>query len=45
MEGTAWDLRKPVPLGERLQQVPGGKGFDNNFCLAPSDGQPQFAAR
>nr|KAG5714503.1 hypothetical protein BaRGS_006949 [Batillaria attramentaria] len=43
---TAWDLRKPVRLGERLTQVPGGKGFDINFCLPPdSSGKPRLAAK
>lgn len=46
VEGTAWDLRTPVRLGDRLLQVPGGKGFDINFCLPENTaGAPQLAAR
>ena len=33
MEGTPFDLRKPVLIGPRLQEVP-GLGFDHNFCLS-----------
>ncbi|KAH9512269.1 hypothetical protein Btru_041352 [Bulinus truncatus] len=33
VNGSEFDLRTPVTLGERLDKVPGGKGFDNNFCL------------
>lgn len=46
VESTEWDLRKPVRMDDRLHQVPGGKGFDNNFCLTQgSSREPQFAAR
>lgn len=33
VEGTPFDLRKPVLIGPRLQQVP-SPGFDHNFCLS-----------
>lgn len=37
MEGTPFDLRKPVPIGSQLQKLP-GVGFDHNFCLSqPGD--------
>lgn len=37
MDGTVFDLRKPVLLGPRLKEVP-GPGFDHNFCLgSPED--------
>lgn len=37
MEGTPFDLRKPVLIGPRLKEVP-GPGFDHNFCLSsPGD--------
>lgn len=37
VEGTPFDLRKPVLIGPRLQQVP-SPGFDHNFCLSfPGD--------
>ncbi|KAK7507039.1 hypothetical protein BaRGS_00001890 [Batillaria attramentaria] len=46
VEGTAYDLRKPVKLGERLPQVPGGEGFETEMCLRPNpSGEPRFAAR
>ncbi|KAM4615356.1 galactose mutarotase [Polymixia lowei] len=38
VEGTPFDLRKPVLIGSRLKEVP-GPGFDHNFCLA-SPGDP-----
>ncbi|XP_048258923.1 galactose mutarotase-like isoform X4 [Haliotis rufescens] len=44
VEGTEWDLRTPVRLGDRLGQVPGGKGFDHNFNLSLS-GERRLAAR
>ncbi|KAI3362994.1 hypothetical protein L3Q82_011521 [Scortum barcoo] len=37
VEGTPFDLRKPVLIGPRLKEVP-GPGFDHNFCLlSPGD--------
>ncbi|XP_040906390.1 aldose 1-epimerase [Toxotes jaculatrix] len=37
VEGTPFDLRKPVLIGPRLKDVP-GPGFDHNFCLSsPGD--------
>ncbi|CAG5119827.1 unnamed protein product [Candidula unifasciata] len=42
--GTERDLRTPVRLGDRLTQVPGGIGFDNNFCL-DNNGKFVLAAR
>ncbi|XP_052272629.1 galactose mutarotase-like isoform X2 [Dreissena polymorpha] len=36
VEGTAMDLRTPTLLGDRLDTVPGGFGFDHNFCLGRS---------
>lgn len=46
MDGTVFDLRKPVLLGPRLKEVP-GPGFDHNFCLAsPEDAwKERHAAR
>ncbi|KAJ8250843.1 hypothetical protein COCON_G00227650 [Conger conger] len=38
VEGTPFDLRKPVLIGLRLEEVP-GPGFDHNFCLS-SPGAP-----
>lgn len=36
VEGTPFDLRKPVLLGPRLKALP-GPGFDHNFCLRSRD--------
>ncbi|XP_069030849.1 galactose mutarotase [Embiotoca jacksoni] len=33
VDGTPFDLRKPVLIGARLKEVP-GPGFDHNFCLS-----------
>jgi len=33
VEGTPFDLRTDVLLGDRLDLVPGGMAFDHNFCL------------
>ncbi|KAJ8320884.1 hypothetical protein KUTeg_002471 [Tegillarca granosa] len=33
VEGTLFDLRTPVKLGDRLKEVNNGMGFDNNFCV------------
>nr|XP_020463261.1 aldose 1-epimerase isoform X2 [Monopterus albus] len=37
VEGSPFDLRKPVLIGPRLKEFP-GPGFDHNFCLSlPGD--------
>ncbi|XP_042358057.1 aldose 1-epimerase [Plectropomus leopardus] len=37
VEGTPFDLRKPVLIGSRLKEIP-VPGFDHNFCLtSPRD--------
>ncbi|XP_064173071.1 aldose 1-epimerase [Anguilla rostrata] len=38
VDGSPFDLRKPVLIGPRLKEVP-GPGFDHNFCLS-SPGEP-----
>lgn len=38
VEGSPFDLRRPVLIGPRLKEVP-GLGFDHNFCLS-SPGDP-----
>lgn len=43
MQGTAFDLRKPVQLGKHLQEFRLG-GFDHNFCLKNSK-EKHFCAR
>ena len=37
VEGTPFDMRKPVRLGDVLDQVPGGIGYDHNMCLSGRD--------
>uniref|UniRef100_A0A8C9ULM0 Aldose 1-epimerase n=1 Tax=Spermophilus dauricus TaxID=99837 RepID=A0A8C9ULM0_SPEDA len=43
VQGTAFDLRKPVQLGKHLQEFRLG-GFDHNFCLKSSK-EKHFCAR
>ncbi|XP_060104647.1 galactose mutarotase [Heteronotia binoei] len=43
VQGTAFDLRKPVELGSHLQKFQLG-GFDHNFCLKQAK-EPHFCAR
>uniref|UniRef100_A0A8D1AJ55 Galactose mutarotase n=2 Tax=Sus scrofa TaxID=9823 RepID=A0A8D1AJ55_PIG len=43
VQGTAFDLRKPVELGKHLQEFH-INGFDHNFCLKRSK-EKQFCAR
>ncbi|XP_023601961.1 aldose 1-epimerase [Myotis lucifugus] len=43
VQGTAFDLRKPVALGKHLQEFHVG-GFDHNFCLKGSK-EKHFCAR
>ncbi|EPQ06815.1 Aldose 1-epimerase [Myotis brandtii] len=43
VQGTAFDLRKPVALGKHLQDFHVG-GFDHNFCLKGSK-EKHFCAR
>ncbi|XP_072381446.1 galactose mutarotase-like [Diabrotica undecimpunctata] len=33
VEGTAFDFRHPVRLGDVINQVPNSPGFDHNFCV------------
>lgn len=44
VEGTPMDLRKPVNMGERLGDVPGGKGFDTSYCVGNA-GERKLVAR
>ncbi|XP_076022708.1 galactose mutarotase [Genypterus blacodes] len=46
VEGTPFDLSKPVLMGPRLKELP-GPGFDHNFCLmSPRDAwKERHAAR
>ncbi|XP_078672279.1 galactose mutarotase-like [Branchiostoma floridae x Branchiostoma belcheri] len=41
VEGTLWDLREGVRMGDRLNSVPGKEpGYDHNFCITqPGDKQ------
>ncbi|XP_066553228.1 galactose mutarotase isoform X2 [Amia ocellicauda] len=38
VQGSPFDLRSPVLIGQRLKDVP-GPGFDHNFCVS-SPGEP-----
>jgi len=41
VDGSAYDLRSPALLGERIPRVlgsPGVSGFDLNYCLSPCSG-------
>ncbi|KAK3593187.1 hypothetical protein CHS0354_039673 [Potamilus streckersoni] len=42
--GTALDLTEETDLGERIPQVPGGFGFDLNYC-AGDPGKLKYVAR
>jgi aldose 1-epimerase len=48
VEGTAFDFRKPVAIGNQLQrddeQLRFGRGFDHNFVLAGDNGLLPAAA-
>jgi hypothetical protein len=33
VEGGPMDLTKDTIMGDRLDKVPGGFGFDHNYCL------------
>ncbi|KAJ8393207.1 hypothetical protein AAFF_G00062790 [Aldrovandia affinis] len=39
VDGSPFDLRRPVLIGQALKEVP-GPGFDHNFCLS-SPGDPK----
>jgi aldose 1-epimerase len=41
--GTPMDFRKPMPIGSRIDQVPGG--YDHNYVLNSPGPKPGFAAR
>lgn len=43
VEGTPFDFRKPVTIGERIEndniQLKSGKGYDHNYVLNPGKGE------
>lgn len=43
VEGTPFDFTHPQPIGDRIDQVPGG--YDHNFVLNSGGGQLALAAR
>jgi aldose 1-epimerase len=47
--GTPFDFRAGVAIGARIRddhpQLRNGRGYDHNFCLAPAEDGPRFAAR
>lgn len=46
--GTAFDFRKPTPIGERINneepQLKNGKGYDHNFVLNKKEGMQKVAS-
>jgi aldose 1-epimerase len=46
---TPFDFRAGVEVGARIRndhpQLRVGRGYDHNFCLGPTSGEPRFAAR
>lgn len=49
VEDTPFDFRAGAAVGARIRedhpQLRTGRGYDHNFCLAPSGGELSFAAR
>lgn len=45
VEGTVFDLRAPVLLGDVINDVPGEIGFDHNFCINGETNAEKFTAR
>ena len=47
--GTPFDFRDGCVVGARIRddhpQLRTGRGYDHNFCLVPSGGEPRIAAR
>ncbi|XP_078000167.1 galactose mutarotase-like [Glandiceps talaboti] len=41
VQGTLFDLREPVTVGDRIHKVPGG--YDINFCYGPSNNRHLYA--
>ncbi|CAG9759751.1 unnamed protein product [Ceutorhynchus assimilis] len=43
---TAFDLRVPIVLGEKINKIPGYLGYDHNFCVTKGSSQEnRFIAR
>lgn len=42
--GTLFDLREPTLFGKILKDIPGGIGYDHNFCIE-NEGDKTFVAR
>ena len=44
--GTAFDLRQPTAIGEKIDQIPGDpSGYDHNFVLNGQNGELELAAK
>lgn len=43
VKGTPWDFTSPHPIGQRIQEVPGG--YDHNYVLNKEEGELSLAAR
>ncbi|XP_076753985.1 galactose mutarotase [Xylocopa sonorina] len=37
VDGTVMDLRNSTTLGDVINKVPGGRGYDHNFCLTTTN--------
>lgn len=43
VQGTAWDLRTKTNIGEVIHSVPGGIGYDHNYCFGKTGWQKYMA--
>lgn len=43
VQGTAWDLRTKKNIGEVIHSVPGGVGYDHNYCFGKTGWQKYMA--
>ncbi|XP_011448802.3 galactose mutarotase isoform X2 [Magallana gigas] len=43
VQGTAWDLRTKTNIGEVIHSVPGGVGYDHNYCFGKTGWQKYMA--
>lgn len=43
VQGTAWDLRTKKNIGEVILSVPGGVGYDHNYCFGKTGWQKYMA--
>lgn len=44
--GTEMDLREPTPIGRNINAIPGGRGYDHNYCInQAAEGELTLAVR